>query len=69
VQEKLTGRDLVEYRVGVQRNEASDAGGRVGEQDVLEEPMGIPEQVDKLIKDAQCHENLSQLYIGWCPFW
>jgi FKBP12-rapamycin complex-associated protein len=69
VQEKLTGRDLVEYRVGVQRNEASDASGRVGEQDVLEEPMGIPEQVDKLIKEAQCHENLSQLYIGWCPFW
>ena len=37
--------------------------------DVLDEPMDITEQVDKLINDAQSHENLAQMYIGWCPFW
>mmetsp|Transcript_41301 Transcript_41301/g.43214 ORF Transcript_41301/g.43214 Transcript_41301/m.43214 type:complete len:1137 (-) Transcript_41301:148-3558(-) len=26
-------------------------------------------QVDKLIKQAQSHENLCQNYIGWCPYW
>ena len=27
------------------------------------------EQVDKLIKQARSIENLSQSYLGWCPFW
>ena len=31
-------------------------------------PKGNSE-VDKLINDAQSHENLAQMYIGWCPFW
>jgi FKBP12-rapamycin complex-associated protein len=26
-------------------------------------------QVEKLIKQATSHENLSQSYLGWCPFW
>ena len=29
----------------------------------------VQEQVDILIKEATCHENLSSCYIGWCPYW
>lgn len=29
----------------------------------------VPKQIDLLIKQATSHENLSQCYIGWCPFW
>ena len=31
--------------------------------------LGINEQVDRLINQATSHENLCQIYIGWCPFW
>ncbi|KAH3745267.1 protein kinase [Pelomyxa schiedti] len=31
--------------------------------------LSVPSQVDKVIKQATSHENLCQLYIGWCPFW
>ena len=31
--------------------------------------LAVPDQVDRLIVQATSHENLSQLYIGWCPFW
>ncbi|XP_063917186.1 serine/threonine-protein kinase mTOR isoform X2 [Zophobas morio] len=34
-----------------------------------EEPLTIPKQVDLLIQQATSNENLSQCYIGWCPFW
>lgn len=33
------------------------------------ENLDIPEQVDKLIKQATSIENLCQHYVGWCPFW
>jgi len=33
------------------------------------EPLDIPEQVQRLINQATSHENLCQCYIGWCPFW
>ena len=33
------------------------------------EELKIPEQVQRLIKQATSHENLSQSYLGWCPFW
>ena len=104
VQEKLTGRDQIAYRIGAKKiltgttagSDQSTSGGSAGgdagggshqgqDQDVedgdsssnnegmsstlLEEPMAIAEQVDKLIIEAQSHENLSQLFIGWCPFW
>jgi hypothetical protein len=26
-------------------------------------------QVDSLIKEATCVENLCQLFVGWCAFW
>ena len=33
------------------------------------EPLDVPTQVELLIEQATNHENLSQCYIGWCPFW
>lgn len=29
----------------------------------------VASQVQKLIVQATCHENLCQAYIGWCAFW
>jgi len=29
----------------------------------------VASQVQKLIAQATCHENLCQAYIGWCAFW
>jgi len=29
----------------------------------------VDAQVDRLIHQATSHENLCQLYYGWCPFW
>ena len=34
-----------------------------------DEPLDARTQVNKLILQATSHENLSQCYIGWCPFW
>lgn len=31
--------------------------------------LSVHEQVDRLIKEARSVKNLSQSYIGWCPFW
>lgn len=31
--------------------------------------LDVPDQVDKLIKQAMSIENLCQHYVGWCPFW
>ena len=33
------------------------------------ETLDVVKQVEKLIKQATSHENLSQSYLGWCPFW
>ena len=33
------------------------------------EELKINVQVQRLIRQATSHENLSQSYIGWCPFW
>lgn len=37
-----------------------DGGSRV---------LTVDAQVDRLIHQATSHENLCQLYYGWCPFW
>lgn len=29
----------------------------------------VQSQVQRLVEHASSHENLSQLYVGWCPFW
>ncbi|KAJ0392374.1 hypothetical protein P43SY_011878 [Pythium insidiosum] len=34
-----------------------------------ERVLSVDEQVDRLIMQATSHENLCQLYYGWCPFW
>ncbi len=31
--------------------------------------LNVPQQVEKLIRQATSHVNLCQCYIGWCPFW
>lgn len=31
--------------------------------------VAVEEQVDRLIRQAQAHENLSQMFVGWCGFW
>ena len=33
------------------------------------EELKVKEQVNRLIEQATSHENLSQSYLGWCPFW
>ncbi|XP_004346781.2 TOR pathway phosphatidylinositol 3-kinase TorA [Capsaspora owczarzaki ATCC 30864] len=33
------------------------------------ETLETATQVQKLISQAQSHENLCQCYVGWCPFW
>jgi FKBP12-rapamycin complex-associated protein len=33
------------------------------------EELKINVQVQRLIRQATSHENLSQSYMGWCPFW
>lgn len=31
--------------------------------------LAVPEQVERLIKEATSNENLSQSFFGWCPYW
>ena len=31
--------------------------------------LSVHDQVDRLIREATSHENLSQSYQGWCPYW
>jgi FKBP12-rapamycin complex-associated protein len=31
--------------------------------------LDVPMQVQRLIAEATSSLNLSQSYIGWCPFW
>eukprot|EP00300_Choanocystis_sp_HF-7_P014320 c18647_g1_i1.p1 GENE.c18647_g1_i1~~c18647_g1_i1.p1 ORF type:complete len:738 (-),score=200.72 c18647_g1_i1:144-2357(-) len=31
--------------------------------------LKVQDQVEKLIEQATSHQNLAQLYVGWCPFW
>ena len=33
------------------------------------ESDSVQSQVQRLIMQAESHENLCQSYIGWCPFW
>lgn len=33
------------------------------------QPLDVADQVARLIQQATSHENLCQLYVGWCPFW
>ena len=31
--------------------------------------LDVQNQVERLVQQAMSHENLSQSYLGWCPFW
>jgi hypothetical protein len=31
--------------------------------------LDVPEQIDRLIKQATSNENLCVCFFGWCPFW
>eukprot|EP00981_Chlorochromonas_danica_P010478 scaffold3243_cov173-Ochromonas_danica.AAC.11 len=31
--------------------------------------LAVPEQVERLIREATSNENLSQSFFGWCPYW
>ena len=33
------------------------------------DPLNVNDQVERLIDQATSYENLTQCYIGWCPFW
>lgn len=37
--------------------------------DDTNEPLDVPDQVQRLIVQATSTENLCQLFIGWCAFW
>mmetsp|Transcript_14351 Transcript_14351/g.31332 ORF Transcript_14351/g.31332 Transcript_14351/m.31332 type:complete len:231 (+) Transcript_14351:2-694(+) len=34
-----------------------------------DEPLDVPDQVQRLVIQATSTENLAQLFIGWCAFW
>jgi FKBP12-rapamycin complex-associated protein len=55
IQDKLTGLDFVKRTPG-------DKAGPA-------EALDVPEQVDKLIRQATSNENLCLSFFGWCPFW
>ena len=38
-------------------------------QDFSTEVLDVEAQVHKLVAQATSHENLCQLYMGWCPYW
>lgn len=31
--------------------------------------LDVEEQVDRLIREASDHNNISQMFMGWCGFW
>ena len=56
------------------RSKANDALLRVeaklkGREVEAETPRSVGEQVNMLIAEATSPENLSQLFLGWCPLW
>ncbi|KAJ9451057.1 (UPF0240) [Diplonema papillatum] len=44
-------------------------GKDFSEKDTPEGGLSVNEQVDLLIKQATRIDNLSNCYVGWCPFW
>eukprot|EP01138_Halocafeteria_seosinensis_P014561 gb/GECG01014866.1/.p1 GENE.gb/GECG01014866.1/~~gb/GECG01014866.1/.p1 ORF type:complete len:3652 (+),score=422.49 gb/GECG01014866.1/:1-10956(+) len=54
------------------RKSATEAGrsgfGRASG-DLEGNSLSVQSQVQRLVEHASSHENLSQLYVGWCPFW
>ena len=62
VEAKLHGRDFTGTmsKNSLKSREEEDKGSL---------PMAVTDQIDFLIEQATSLENLSEAYIGWCPFW
>ena len=58
VMDKLTGLDFAD---------TTQTGGLSSQQQ--QQALEVPDQVDRLIREATSNENLSQSFFGWCPFW
>jgi len=78
VQSKLLGTDFPTERPPMTFPVADGKGGVVAIEEESSvgaaaslslEPLDIATQVDRLIKEAQSHANLVQLYSGWNPYW
>jgi len=61
VEAKLHGRDFT----GIMSKNNSNHEVK----DNAASPMAVTDQIDFLIEQASSLENLSEAYIGWCPFW
>lgn len=58
VMDKLTGLDF-----------ADGAHSQHPQHQQHQHALEVPDQVDRLIREATSNENLSQSFFGWCPFW
>ena len=65
VEAKLHGRDFT----GTMSKIGPQSRRRREEEDNSTMPMAVTDQIDFLIEQATSLENLSEAYIGWCPFW
>ncbi|KAK4762122.1 hypothetical protein SAY87_030006 [Trapa incisa] len=69
---KLTGRDFSASSVSASYPQYSvdqHSNLILGDSREVEHGLSVKLQVQKLINQARCSENLCQNYVGWCPFW
>jgi FKBP12-rapamycin complex-associated protein len=72
IQAKLTGRDFAEDDpIGRMMSVGVGLSGGIGVDSSADGSgtLDVAAQVQRLICAATSHENLSQSYVGWCPFW
>jgi len=65
IQMKLNGREFSTNNM----TNASTSSSSSSTTNSNDKPVPVEEQVDRLIRQAQAHENLSQMFVGWCGFW
>jgi FKBP12-rapamycin complex-associated protein len=63
VMDKLTGLDFA------QKEHTAVAGAAMAHAQQTLAALDVPEQVDRLIRQATANENLCLSYFGWCPSW
>jgi hypothetical protein len=61
ITEKLKGCEIINAVKLNQEDNSANAKPR--------KAISVEWQVEELIKEATCHENLASCYIGWCPYW
>lgn len=66
VMDKLAGLDFVDKKDGFMSSPTAGVGSS-GVAQIT--PLGVHDQVDRLIRQASSNENLCQSFSGWCPFW